>query len=352
MFSRDSHGFRPAHSCHTALRQIQRYWTGVKWLVEVDIQGFFDNIDHEYLVQMLEKKIDDKRFITLIKAMLKAGYVEDWKVPKTYSGTPQGGVISPILANIYLHELDGFMADMQREFYHGKYRTHPREYGRYTNRICDRRRTITWMNEHGEKEAPIIQEMKQEIRDLDQARKALPSVDPWDPGYRRLYDCRYADDFAIGMIGSQEDAKRVMTRVEGFITTHLNLRVAAEKSGIRHAKDGIRFLGYDIRSYSGHRVVHTKRGGTYTTVRSVSERMQLHVPRAKVQAFCQHRGYGDYDGLRAASRPALIHRSDAEIILVYHAELRGLANDYGLAPHVNAALTKLVHLGTISLLKT
>lgn len=95
VFSHDSHGFRPAHSCHTALRHIQRSWTGVKWLVEVDIQSFFDNIDHEYLVQMLEKKIDEKRFIKLIKAMLKAGDVEDWKIHKTYSGTPQGGVVSP-----------------------------------------------------------------------------------------------------------------------------------------------------------------------------------------------------------------------------------------------------------------
>jgi group II intron reverse transcriptase/maturase len=92
VFSYWSHGFRPNRSCHTALKQVER-WDGIKWLVEVDIEGFFDNIDHDVMIQVLKKKIDDKRFIALIRTFLKAGYMEDWRYHRTYSGTPQGGIL-------------------------------------------------------------------------------------------------------------------------------------------------------------------------------------------------------------------------------------------------------------------
>ena len=108
-FSDQSHGFRPGRSPHTALRRIEQEWTAVKWIVDMDIQSYFDTIPHEMLVTLLEKKIEDKRFIKLIQAMLDAGYLEDWKYHATYSGVPQGSIVSPILANIYLHELDLFM---------------------------------------------------------------------------------------------------------------------------------------------------------------------------------------------------------------------------------------------------
>ncbi|WP_231565382.1 reverse transcriptase domain-containing protein [Sphingomonas sp. Ant H11] len=113
VFSRHSHGFRTGRSCHTALEEIRNTWTGMKWLIEVDVRGFFDNIDHDILLRLLSKRIDDPRFIGLIEKMLKAGVMDDWTFERTYSGTPQGGVISPLLANIYLHELDEFMEEMR-----------------------------------------------------------------------------------------------------------------------------------------------------------------------------------------------------------------------------------------------
>src|SRR5439155_1217863 len=101
VFKDSSHGFRMQRSCHTALKDI-KYWTGTKWFIEFDIEGYFDNIDHNILMGLLEKKIDDTKFLNIIRKMVKAGYVEDWKYHNTYSGTPQGGILSPILANIYL----------------------------------------------------------------------------------------------------------------------------------------------------------------------------------------------------------------------------------------------------------
>ena len=106
IFSKDSHGFRNKHSCHTALMQVKQKWTGIKWIVNMDIKGYFDNINHDILIEILAKRIDDRRLLKLIKSMLKAGYVEDWRYHATYSGTPQGGVISPLLANIYQNVLD------------------------------------------------------------------------------------------------------------------------------------------------------------------------------------------------------------------------------------------------------
>lgn len=124
VFLDESHGFRPRRSCHTALNLIKKTWTGCKWLIEMDVRGFFDNIDHDVLLTLLKKRIDDDKFIGLIEGMLKAGYMEDWVLGRTYSGTPQGGVVSPLLANIYLHELDQHMQKMKAGFDKGRDRAH------------------------------------------------------------------------------------------------------------------------------------------------------------------------------------------------------------------------------------
>ena len=111
-FSDHSHGFRPDRGCHTALGEVVTHWTGVRWFVEGDIKGCFDNIDHEVMLSVLGEKLHDNRFLRLLKYLLKAGYMEDWKYGHTLSGTPQGGVVSPILANIYLDRLDKYVETM------------------------------------------------------------------------------------------------------------------------------------------------------------------------------------------------------------------------------------------------
>ena len=115
-FSDFSHGFRPYRSCHTALKQAKVYFTGATYFIEGDIKGCFDNIDHKKLIEILERKIKDSRFINIIRQFLKAGYLEDFKYHETYSGTPQGGILSPILANIYLNELDKKILEIRNGF--------------------------------------------------------------------------------------------------------------------------------------------------------------------------------------------------------------------------------------------
>ena len=108
-FSDRSHGFRPKRGCHTALREIADGWGGVNWFIEGDISGCFDSIDHEVLLAILTEKIHDGRFVRLLANLLRAGYLENWRYGATLSGTPQGGVVSPILSNIYLDRLDKFV---------------------------------------------------------------------------------------------------------------------------------------------------------------------------------------------------------------------------------------------------
>jgi retron-type reverse transcriptase len=108
-FSPNSHGFRWGRGCHTALKEIFHTWTGTRWFIEGDIKGCFDNIDHMVLLSIIREKIHDNRFLILVENLLTAGYLEKWDYRPTLSGTPQGGIVSPVLANIYLSRLDNFV---------------------------------------------------------------------------------------------------------------------------------------------------------------------------------------------------------------------------------------------------
>jgi len=130
-----SHGFRPNKSCHTALQSLKKQFTGARWFIEGDIKGCFDNINHNQLVSIINFKIKDARLIKLIWKILKAGYMENWKYYVTYSGTPQGGIVSPIFANIYLHELDKYVIQLEEAFYRPRTQPHTDEYNRVTNKL-------------------------------------------------------------------------------------------------------------------------------------------------------------------------------------------------------------------------
>jgi len=351
VFSKHSHGFRPNRSCHTALSEI-RYWNGVKWLIDFDVQGFFDNVDHRVLVSALEKKIDDCKFINLIKNLLRAGLMEDWKFQRTWSGTPQGAICSPILANAYLHELDTFVEGLKNQFDRGKRRAKNPEYVRYEERIRRLRQKIDQLKEDEQGNGQLILELRNQIRELDKKRKALPSRNLYDLSYRRLWYLRYADDFLVGIIGPKQEANEILERVKQFLLESLHLEVSASKTGIRYAKDGIRFLGYDVRVATIDRIVRTLQNGRHTTKRSYVEKIDLYVPEEKVKTFCQAKQYGNYDLLKSTHRPILLHSSDLEIVTTYNAELRGFANYYRLACNVKRKLARLVYLAHYSLFKT
>lgn len=355
IFSENSHGFRPEKSCHTALQQVAQTWTGIKWIIEFDIKKFFDTINHCKMVSCLEKKIDDKRIIDIIRKMLNAGYMEEWRYHSTWSGTPQGGVISPLLANIYLHELDMFMENMIAGFNSGKTRKRDSNYALLDSQMQKVDRKLSRLRLGWKRGTPPIhakEELLQERRKIQEMMHKTPSVDYFDPNYRRLRYVRYADDFIIGVTGTKEEAEIIMATVRKFIEKELLLGIAEEKSCIKRAKDGVRFLGYDIKSYSSDKLVKIVKMGKAFTKRTMAERIQLHVPAEKMFQYAGKKDYGDIVRLRAKSRPGLLHRSDVEILLAYNAEIRGIVNYYSLATGYKKSMNKLVYLARLSFFAT
>ncbi len=230
-FSEHSHGFRPGRSCHTALREIVYHWKGTKWFIEGDIKGCFDNIDHKKLLEIIGRNIRDERLLRLLREMLDAGYLEDWKYNPTYSGTPQGGIISPLLANIFLNELDEYIEkELSPAWNKGTSRKADPEYVRLTNQIHKARSRKEY----------------ETAKALDRKRRRMPYGIPDDPEYRRLRYVRYADDFLIGFVGAKAEAEQIRERISQRLS-EIGLTMSQEKTLITHAtEEAAKFLGYDV----------------------------------------------------------------------------------------------------------
>ena len=347
VFSTHSHGYRPNRSCHTALSEIKHTWTGVRWFIEFDIEGYFDNIDHEILMGILEKKIDDAKFLAVIRKMLKAGYMENWQYHKTHSGTPQGGIISPLLANIYLHELDRYVETLRQSFTQGKERAAHNPYAAMAQRKARLHRRIEASTDAEERTALIV-----EKKDVHRQLLEMPSNDMHDPNYRRLLYCRYADDFVLGIMSPKVEAEAIYKEIQTFLQETLKLNISVAKSGLKHNTETIRFLGYDITITNSTKTVKCKVYGQHTKKRSMTGTVTLFVPPAKMQAFAERCQYGNWHTMDAMHKAFLMNASDAEIALHYTAEMRGIAQYYSLAANFSSALGRLRILGIRSCLKT
>ncbi|MFC7441509.1 reverse transcriptase/maturase family protein [Laceyella putida] len=346
-FSNHSHGFRPNRSCHTALMEIQRNFTGVKWFIEGDIKGFFDNIDHHILIGILRKRIKDEKFINLIWKFLRAGYVEDWKYHGTYSGTPQGGIISPILSNIYLNELDRYVEELMERFKSGTKRKVNPEYKRIDMAVKYRKDKLKRV----ELTADEQQKLREEIKSLSAEKLQVAYSDPMDSDYKRLFYTRYADDFIIGVIGSKGDAVNIKAELTEFLSKKLKLELSQEKTLITHASEKARFLGYDISVPKNESTSRDKNG---VLKRSNSQKCKLYLPREKwVEKLKQLQALKiDKDGKwKAMHREEFVNLDDIEILSIYNAEIRGLYNYYRLANNVSA-LNKFFYFMRFSLYKT
>ena len=326
-FSDHSHGFRPGRGCHTALSAVQRGWTGTKWFIEGDIKGCYDNIGHAVLLRVLGEKIHDNRFLELLRRLLQAGYLDHWRYGATLSGTPQGGVASPLLANIYLNELDRFVEQELLPVYNrGTRRSAHPQYAAIVLRAQRLRR-------RGQEEPARV---------AYRAARQLPSQDPDDRSYRRLHYVRYADDWLLGFAGPKAEAEEIRERLRRFLRDHLKLELAEDKTLITHAGSrAARFLGYAISSMCAD----DKRD--YRGRRSVNGHIMLKVPWDVIVALCsryERRG-------KPEARPHLLDDADFSIIGRYGAELRGYVNYYALAHNVGK-LYRLKWTMETSMLKT
>ena len=310
-FSDRSHGFRPNRGCHTALSEVAINWTGTHWFIEGDIKGCFDNIDHEVLLSVLGEQLHDNRFLRLLKHLLGAGYLEEWRYGQTLSGTPQGGVVSPILANVYLDRLDQFVENVLIPAHtRGTTRRRNPAYNAVMKRAHYRRK----VGHHG-----LARELGKQLREL-------PSRDPFDPGYRRLRYVRYADDFVLGFSGPKAEAKQVRDSLATFLRDTLKLELSEDKTLITHAaSQAAQFLGYELKTQRAHDQLDP-RGR-----RTVNGKLGLRVPARVIEQHC--RTYMVKG--KPAHRPEFMNEDDFTIMSRYQAEYRGVVQYYLLAQNVS-----------------
>jgi len=355
IFSESSHGFRPKRSCHTALTEIINTFAGVNWFIEGDIKGCFDNIDHQTLIDILRKRVDDERFINLIWKFLKAGYLENFKYNNTFSGTPQGGIVSPILANIYLNELDTFITkSLKSELISTN--VGGAKQNRIRNPIYRRLEgKMYWLSKkiasNVFEDKPQKDMMIAKYRNLQkQKNKTNYSLGLGD--YRNLFYVRYADDFIIGIHGSKKDCQNIKTALGDFLLNVLKLELSDEKTLITNSGDNARFLNYEVRVRENNKFFEKEDG---TKARAGNRNIALSMSKSTMLDYISKKGIVqdiNAEQWRGKARNELLRQSDLEIVTTYNAEIRGLYNYYALAGNVSDRMNMIHHMMEYSCLKT
>ena len=349
-FEGTSHGFRPHRSCHTALGMIKKSFAGAKWFIEGDIKGFFDNIDHNVLISILRERISDERFLRLIRKFLNAGYVEDWKYNKTYSGTPQGGIISPILANIYLDKFDKYIKEYAAKFRKGDRRSINPEYWRLNNKKNRLKQKLQKTSDEQMRKSYLY-----EIAQLSKQMLSTPHKDAMDADFRRLQYVRYADDFLISVIGSKSECETIKADITQFMREQLKLELSDEKTLITHAQDKAKFLGYEIFIRKSDAVKRNKDG---VLKRDFNGAVVLTLNSAVIQKklteynALEVRNIDGKDIWWSKPRRYMAPMKPEDILAQYNAEIRGLYNYYSLAANVSKECASFAFIMKMSMLKT
>lgn len=349
-FEGTSHGFRPHRSCHTALGMIQKSFAGAKWFIEGDIKGFFDNIDHNVLISILRERISDERFLRLIRKFFNAGYVEDWKYNKTYSGTPQGGIISPILANIYLDKFDKYIKEYAAKFRKGDRRSINPEYWRLNNKKNRLKQKLQKTSDEQMRKNYLY-----EIAQLSKQMLSTPHKDAMDADFRRLQYVRYADDFLISVIGSKSECETIKADITQFMREQLKLELSDEKTLITHAQDKAKFLGYEIFIRKSDAVKRNRDG---VLKRDFNGAVVLTLNSAVIQKklteynALEVRNIDGKDIWWSKPRRYMTPMKPEDILAQYNAEIRGLYNYYSLAANVSKECASFAFIMKMGMFKT
>lgn len=348
-FSNNSHGFRPKRSCHTALSQIKNTFAGTKWFVEGDIKSYFDNINHQVVIRILRERIKDEKMIRLIWKFLRAGFIEDWRYNKTFSGTPQGGIISPLLANIYLDKFDKWVENILiPEMNKGTARTRKRnpEYRALEFQLSRVKKQI---NATDDKE--LRTELINKYSEMRKTMLSMPYYEGMNEGYVSIKYVRYADDFLISVHGSKEDSLTVKAKIKEYLMDELKIELSEEKTLITYGGNGANFLNYQISIRNEETT--KKVNGLAKRVRRGA--VQLLMPEGTIEkTIIKHRMVQDLNAKewKTLHRPGLLGLSALEIVETYNAELRGIYNYYALAENVAVKMGQLHYIMEYSCLKT
>lgn len=315
-----SHGFRPARGCHSALNRIHIHFASSVWMIEGDISKCFDTIDHQILMNLIETKVADRQFTKLIWKALRAGYMESDVYISDIVGSPQGSVVSPLLCNVYLHEMDKFIVGLKRSFDKGD---RPRLNSAYTALVSRAKRRRSSGN------------FEEYRRYLKLSRK-LPSIDQYDPNYRKLQYVRYADDWVIGIRGTYAEAENIKTRISEFCHKQLKLRLSEEKTKITNLKrDKVFFLGTEI-----YRSRHQKYHAFKKRLRRSTKRLRINAPLRHIRGKLKHAGF--IRGNLPHPKFVWMSLEHDKIIAMYNAVYRGFINYYSFSTN-RSRLVSFVH---------
>lgn len=323
-FSDNSHGFRAGKSCHSALKQIRDNWSGVTWIIEGDIKGCFDNINHSKLISVLRQRIKDERFVTLVRKALNAGYFDSGIFHTSAMGTPQGSIISPILANVFLSQLDQQMDVLIKKHERGTLdgkKTNP-AYKRLAHLMASCRKRADETT--GEERIAVISQ----LRELKKAVTKVPPTQVSQNGFIRVKYVRYADDWVVGVNGPKELAVTLRSEIADFLADS-GLDLSIEKTHIRHAKSEIAcFLGTHIRVGSTTpKIMRVKRGGKVFTKRVAGWTPRMLAPVADIVSKLHDKGFCTSDGQPIAINK-WIYLDDVQIVEQVGSVWRGICNYY------------------------
>lgn len=328
-FLDSSHGSRPNKGTHTALKDIKYKFQGVKWCIEADIESNFPNIDHKILLDLLRLRITCSKFLSLIKKSIKAGYMENEKLFESNKGLFQGNITSPILNNIYLHQLDLFMSKLMESFNSGKNR---RKFSDY--------RRIQYLMEKAAGDIPLLKKLRKELWKVN-------SKDPLDPNFRRLYYIRYVDDFVVGVVGSHKNAIEIRDKIEEFLINDLKLVLSPEKTSITHfSKTSIFFLGTFIKGTweKDKRIITIKKKDRFPTKVKMTSRVILKAPIEKILEKATLNGF--FKKRHGKFIPTYVGRcinlDHQDILRYYNSVIRGVLNYYSFANN-RKSLGSFVH---------
>ncbi len=306
-----SHGFRPNRSCHTALRQVFTKFKGCTWWIEGDIKACFDTIPHDKLINCLESKIKDQRFIELIRKALNAGYMIGYTRKTDILGTPQGSIISPILANIYLHQLDEYIANLTNEF------NSVNEKKPYNSIYRSAQHQLHKARRDG-RDSSTLRKLAINLRMTDKTIKNATT--------RKIMYIRYADDLIIAVNGSYTETNIILDKVKKFCANELGLVVSEEKTRITNSyTDKISFLGVYIQHSKVTTLsVHGKfkqRNSGFLVLSAPMSKIQSKL--AKAGFILSHKGV-----LTGRDRTSWVVLKPEQIIILANSIIRGYLNYY------------------------
>jgi len=302
IFLENSHGFRPYKSCHTAINYFKLHFTSTKWILNIDLKGCFDNINHQKLISIINENVDDKGFEILYWKMVTAGYIYRGTHFKTIEkGTPQGSILSPILCNIFLNKLDIYLLDLKNEFDKGTEKRKNKSYRKLA---------------------------------VKEARKQfITSRDQMDTNFKRLNFVRYADDFIIGIDGSLSDAQLIGAKVEKFLKGELLFEI--KRFTIKNfCQEGDNFLGFTLKGWTtkSRKIINTKKGKQL-----VNHRPKVLIPTTKILNKLHEIGlvkkYSNH--FRGTAYRKLVEHPLYNIVEYFNSVYRGIANYYCIAYNIN-----------------